>query len=225
MKPLSTSLIIGFLLMGLSCTKPKIDQKEQPFSESTYAVEVKGKWMLPDFTVPAGVHFTTFAGMVHNSNGALWEAGKQATTGIENVAETGSIGVVLAEIDSVIRSKNALSLILFTPPSATGSKSITIHCNSNYSYVSMASMIAPSPDWFIGLSKLNLYAHKKWVADTTVQLFVYDAGTEDGDVFGYSNPPTLPQQPVKLLDASSATVLANGNSSLKAIAEVRLRKL
>ncbi len=89
----------------------------------------------------------------------------------------------------------------------------------------MASMIAPSPDWFIGLSKLNLYAHKKWVADTTVQLFVYDAGTEDGDVFGYSNPPTLPQQPVKLLDASSATVLANGNSSLKAIAEVRLRKL
>ena len=47
----------------------------------------------------------------------------------------------------------------------------------------MASMIAPSPDWFIGLSGLNLYANKRWVADTTVQLFVYDAGTENGDVF------------------------------------------
>jgi len=44
-------------------------------------------------------------------------------------------------------------------------------------------MIADSPDWFIGLSGLNLYANKRWVADTTVQLFVYDAGTENGDVF------------------------------------------
>jgi hypothetical protein len=86
-------------------------------------------------------------------------------------------------------------------------------------------MIAPSPDWFIGLSGLNLYANKKWVADTTIQLFVYDAGTEEGDVFGYANPATTPQQPIRLLEASAATVLANGNSNLKAIAEVRMVKL
>lgn len=199
--------------------------QEPLFTEATYAIEVKGKWMLPDFTVPAGVHFTNFAGMVHNEKGVLWEAGKQATKGVENVAETGSTTVLLAEIDSIIRSKNALSLIFFAPPSATGSKTSTIYCNSNYSFVSMASMIAPSPDWFIGLSGLNLYANKKWVADTTVQLFVYDSGTEDGDVFDYSNQATTPQQPIKLLDASAATVLANGNSSLKAIVEIRLVKL
>lgn len=214
-----------YLLLCFSCSKAKVEDQEPLFTEATYTIEVKGKWMLPDFTVPAGVHFTNFAGMVHNLNGELWKPSKLATKGVENVAEVGTTTVILAEIDSIIRAKNALSLIFFAPPSATGSRASTIYCNSNFSFVSMASMIAPSPDWFIGLSGLNLYANNKWVTDTTVQLFVFDAGTEDGDVFGYSNPATMPQQPIKLLEASAATVLANGNSNLKAIAEIRLRKL
>jgi hypothetical protein len=217
-------LLLLFLIFLLSCKKEEII-KESEYSEATYAIEVKGLWASPDFTVPAGVHFTNFAGMVHNADGELWKPGKLATKGVENVAETGSTTAILLEIDSVIRSKNALSLILFTPPSATGTKKSTIYCNSNYSIISVASMIAPSPDWFIGLSGLNLYPNKKWVVDTTVQLFVYDAGTEDGDVFGYNNPPTNPQQPIYLLTVNEAMVLANGNTQLKAIAELRLTKL
>ncbi len=217
-------LLLLFLLLSASCKKTET-VIENKFSEATYAVEVTGKWSSPDFTVPAGVHFTSFAGMVHNANGELWKPGKLATKGVENVAETGSTTAILLEIDSVIRTKNALSLILFTPPTATGTRKTNFYCNTNYSMISFASMIAPSPDWFIGLSGLNLYNNNKWAADTTVQLFVYDSGTEDGDVFGYSNPVTNPQQPILLLDASKATVLANGNPSLKAIAEVRFTKL
>lgn len=212
------------LLFFTSCKKTQTII-ENNFSEATYTLEVTGKWSSPDFTVPAGVHFTSFAGMVHNTNGELWKPGKLATKGVENIAETGSTTAILLEIDSVIRSKNALSLILFTPPGATGTKKATLYCNSNYSLVSFASMLAPSLDWFIGLSGLNLYSNNKWVSDTTVQLFVFDAGTEDGDIFGYNNPPANPQQTIHLLQASEATVLANGNAGLKAIAEVRFTKL
>jgi hypothetical protein len=56
-------------------------------------------------------------------------------------------------------------------------------------------------------------------------LYVYDAGTEDGDVFGYNNPGTIPQQPINLLDAAKGTVLANGSNSLKPIATVRFTRL
>lgn len=217
-------LLMPLLLLLFSCKKTEII-KESDYSEATYAVEVKGLWASPDFTVPAGVHFTNFAGMVHNADSELWKPGKLASKGVENVAETGSTTAILLEIDSVIRAKKALSLILFTPPSATGIKKSTIFCNSNYSMISFASMIAPSPDWFIGLSGLNLFANKKWMTDTTVQLFVYDAGTEDGDVFGYNNLPTNPQQPIHLLTVNEAMVLANGNTQLKAIAEIRLTKL
>lgn len=217
-------LLMPLLLLLYSCKKSEIN-KEPEYSEATYAVEVKGLWAAPDFTVPAGVHFTNFAGMVHNAKGELWKPGKPATKGVENVAETGSTTVILVEIDSIIRAKNALSLILFPPPAATGTRSSTLYCNSNYPIVSFASMIAPSPDWFIGLSSLNLYNNNRWVSDTTIQLFTYDAGTEDGNVFGYANPATTPQQPIHLLEASQATVLANGNTSLKAIAVVRFTRL
>lgn len=224
MKPAFTTLMT-LVILAASCKKEDNAAEESQFSEATYSVEITGKWVQPDFTVPANVHFTSFAGMVHNADGELWKPGKLASKGVENVAEVGNTTVILSEIDSVIRTKNALSLIFFTPPSATGVRKSTIYCNSNYSRVSMVSMIAPTPDWFVGLSGLHLYSNNRWTADTTIQLFVYDAGTEDGDVFGYSNPATTPQQPIKLLDASAATVLANGNATLKAIAEIRLVKL
>ena len=213
------------LLFLITSCKKSAQIAASNFSEATYAVEVTGKWSAPDFTVPPGVHFTNIVGMVHNAKAGLWKPGSLATKGIENVAETGSIAAILLEIDSAMRSKNALSVILFAPPSATGTKQSTIYCNSNYPMVSFASMIAPSPDWFIGLSGLNLYNNNQWAADTTIQLFVYDSGTEEGDIFGYSNPPTNPQQPIHLLAATEATVLANGSTKLKAIAEVRFTKL
>ena len=82
-------------------------------------------------------------------------------------------------------------------------------------------MIAPSPDWFMGLHDVNLFKNNHWVSDTTINLLVYDAGTEEGDVFGYNNPDTSPQEPVALLTATNASVLANSNPFIGAIGTVR----
>ena len=106
------------LFLFASCNKKAIDSDSE-FEEATYSIEVTGKWASPDFTVPAGVHFTNFAGMLHNAQAELWAAGKFATKGVENVAEVGNTAVILLEIDSAIRRKNALSLILFSPPGPT----------------------------------------------------------------------------------------------------------
>ena len=83
-------------------------------------------------------------------------------------------------------------------------------------------MIAPSPDWFIGINSVSLYRNREWLKDTTIQLQVYDAGTEEGDIFGYNNPASVPQQPIQLLTPAKAMVLANGNISLAPIAQVRI---
>jgi len=82
-------------------------------------------------------------------------------------------------------------------------------------------MLGPTPDWFVGVSGINLYNNSKWVADTTINLYTYDAGTEDGDMFGYNNPATTPQQNIHILQASQARVLANGNPALAPIATAR----
>lgn len=203
----------------LSCNKDEVESTD--FSEARYRIIITGKWASPDFTVPANAHYTPFTGMVHNSQAFIWRPGYNASPGTESVAETGNTVPLLPEIDSMVAAKNAISLFAFIPPAITAQDGVNIYCNSNFSYVSFLSMLGPTPDWFIGISSLNLYSNKQWVSDTAINLYPFDAGTEDGDVFGYNNPPTVPQQPVHLLAANQATVLANGNPVLAPIATVR----
>ena len=209
------------LLLLFSCKK----ETATPFSEAAYKITVTGQWQMPQFGVPPNVHFTYFAGMIHNSTAYLWRPGSNASPGIRNVAEYGGLTQIIQETDSIIYQKNSISHIAFPPPSATGTVSSNVYCNSNYSYVSFASMIAPSPDWFIGVSSLNLYNNNQWLKDTLINLFVYDAGTKDGDVFSMTGPATTPQEPIMLQTPARATVLANGNAILAPIATVRFMKL
>ena len=195
------------------------------FSESRYTITITGKWNSPDFSVPAGAHYTTFVGMVHNSKAWLWKEGIKASPGTELLAEIGNGTTMLTEIDSMIKARNASSLILFVAPATiTSSNMVSVYCNSNYSHVSFASMLGPTPDWFVGVSGINLYNNNNWTADTTVNLYAYDAGTEDGDMFGYNNPATVPQQNIHILQALQATILANGNANLAPIATARFTK-
>jgi len=194
------------------------------FSEARYNVEIAGKWRSPEFSVPGGAHFTTFIGMVHNDKALLWKEGTKASMGVEVLAETGGGAPVLAEIDSTIRTGNGLSLLLFVAPSISGTAGVNLYCNNHFSRVSFASMLGPTPDWFVGVNGIDLYQNGKWVSDSTIQLYALDAGTEDGDVFGYNNPATLPQDNIHILQASQASVLANGNPGLVPIAAARFRK-
>lgn len=212
----------AFVFLLSSCKKE--EATTTPFSEARYTVTVTGKWASPAFTVPPGAHYTTFIGMVHNGNAFLWKEGSKASYGMEVLAETGGGGPVLAEIDSTIRTNNGLSLLLFVAPGTNTSANVNLYCNSNYTRISFASMLGPTPDWFVGVDGINLYRNGQWLADTTIDLYALDAGTEDGDVFGYNNPATVPQQNVHVLQASQSTVLTNGNPVLAPIATVRLMK-
>lgn len=220
MKTFPLVVLSGLILS--SCTKEEVPAPV--FSEARYMVEITGKWKHPQFTVPAGVHFTLVVGMVHDSGGAMWKANEKASPGVENVAEAGNPYPLLTEIDSFIIAGRASSPIIIPAPSPTGSSKGNIYCNSNYSHVSLETMLAPTPDWFTGISGFNLHPGNKWITDTTISLYAWDAGTEDGDVFGYSNPATMPQQPVRLLQVSEASVLANGNPILAPIATLRFIK-
>ena len=57
-------------------------------------------------------------------------------------------------------------------------------------------MIAPSPDWFVGVSALNLRPDDTWLLETTIDLVPYDAGTDSGANFTSSNADTNPPEPI-----------------------------
>ena len=209
-------------LIFVSCSKDK--STFTWISEARYDVTITSKWAAPAFTVPMPAHFTTFVGMVHNDKTSLWKEGGTASAGMEMLAELGNGTALLTEIESKITAGTASSLLLFLAPELTSSRSTSLYCNTNYTHVSFASMLGPTPDWFVGVSGINLYANQQWVSDTTINLYAMDAGTEDGDAFSTVNPATLPQQNIQVLAAANATVLSNGNPTLVPIATARFTK-
>jgi hypothetical protein len=215
-------LTCALSILLFSCKKEETASPD--FSEARYRVEITGKWTTPQFGVPANVHFTPVLGMVHDKNQSMWKENVLATPGVEGLAETGGLYPLLTEIDSYIAAGRAISIVVIPVPPPTGTSTANIYCNSNYSLVSFQTMLAPTPDWFTGVSGFDLYAGGKWVTDTTINLYPWDAGTEEGDVFSYDNPPTVPQRPVHLLSASDASVLANGNLTLAPIATMKFTR-
>ena len=54
-------------------------------------------------------------------------------------------------------------------------------------------MLAPSPDWFIGVDSLDLCDNGKWRESWDVTMLPpWDAGTEEGERFSLSNPASNP---------------------------------
>ncbi len=162
--------------------------------------------------------------MVHSKDTLLWSGGRLATKGLEDVAEIGNITNLNFELDAIIAKRKGLSRFSIPPPPVTGSTAIDLTFNTNYTRLSFASMIAPSPDRFLGVHDIDLFQSRKWINDTTINILVYDAGTEEGDVFSYENPATSPQQNISLLTPTNASVLANGNPEIYAIGTLRLQK-
>ncbi|MYC00123.1 MAG: tandem-95 repeat protein [Gemmatimonadetes bacterium] len=160
----------------------------------TYEVKFQGNWTLESTPggVVAGAHFTTLIGGVHGSGVTFWKVGEQASPGVELVAELGSTGTFRGEVQA---SPHTLSVIQQgVSGGGTGSATFTIDVTRSHPLLTLLSMIGPSPDWFVGVTGLSLLdGADQWRQSFVVNLYPYDAGTEDGTEFSLSNPDTDPQ--------------------------------
>jgi len=160
---------------------------------ATYTMTFEGLWTVDDITdtaMPSNAHFTQVIGATHNADTMIWAAGGMASAGVERVAETGVIGTLVGEIgqnanaDVTVRAGSSINR-----PTQTVSTTFTV--KASHPLVSVLSMIAPSPDWFVGVSSLSLYDNG-W-RNRAVDLYPYDAGTENGTGWSLFNPQTRPQ--------------------------------
>ena len=165
---------------------------------AAYRVTFEGKFtasaLASGVSVPSNEHFTTLIGAVHNGNVTFWSSGGTASAGIESMAEVGGTSALKSEITAAML--NALAVIEQSIASGgTATATVDITLTTDHPLVTLTSMVAPSPDWFVGVSGLSLRntADDGWQPSLTVDLFPYDAGTEDGTEFSLSNSATSPQ--------------------------------
>ena len=167
---------------------------QESLQSATFTVTFQGNWTTASTPggVVSGAHFTTLIGAVHNDMVTFWESGGTATAGVENVAELGIIGTFKSEINA---NSNAISVIQKSVSGGgTGSATFNVTVTNEHPLITLLSMIGPSPDWFVGVSGRSLLDMQgDWESLLEVDLFPYDAGTEDGTEFSLSNSATSPQ--------------------------------
>jgi len=159
-------------------------------------------------TLPGSAHFTALVGATHNSDVTFLEMGGMATPGIEQVAETGGFSIFENEVNTAINDNTSDQFIegpdlFFNGPGRTITISdLTI--SSEFPLISLASMLAPSPDWMIAVNSVSLLDNGgQWIPEITMDLFTYDAGTEEGNGYSLMNNPTSPHEPIALVDPST----------------------
>ena len=127
-------------------------------------------------------HFTTLVGASHNDSVVFWQRGGFASAGVEGVAEFGSTRTFLSEIATKEDKEEAIA--------ASASKIII---SQDHPLFTMISMLAPSPDWFVGIGGFDMRVDRSedtFYDEVVIPLRLYDAGTQAGDVFRLSGNGT-----------------------------------
>ncbi len=144
------------------------------------------------------VGFTQVVWVTHNSQVEFWKPGAMASSGVEHLAE---IGETFTFTDEIIAARaNIAAYDIFPPGRYLGGEetiSKTIRLCEEAPLFTFLSMLDLTPDWFIGLSGYSLLdGQGNWIPSRTVNLYPYDAGTEEGTEYSFNNPPTIPHQPI-----------------------------
>ena len=169
---------------------------------ANYTVTFLSTWSSvthPD-NYPSTSHFSGLIGVTHNNNIAFWEKGELASKGIETMAEMGHKTELINEATSAINFGNAYSILSgggINP--SPGLVSLQFEISADYSKVTLVSMIAPSPDWFVGVSNFDLCENGNWVSNKWVDLYAYDAGTDSGTRYTSSDQDTNPKENITRL--------------------------
>lgn len=188
MKKAVVLLTSAVLLAG--CGSNDSDSSSDQLSGGTgdvgYVITFEHTWDGDSFPTgfPANPHFSPLVGATHNQQAVIWRPQDQpATAGLEQVAETGKTSTFTAELNQLKQQGYVDAIFKSTGGVSPGKQSITVALSEQFPLLSAISMIAPSPDWFVGVRDVNLFTGSGWIERLELDLKLYDSGTDTGVTF------------------------------------------
>ncbi|KAK7873957.1 hypothetical protein R5R35_012966 [Gryllus longicercus] len=144
-------------------------------------------------------HFSDVIGASHERNFSFWGEGQIASDGVRMVAEWGSVRGLEQELRASARHlRTLIKAGGLWYPNVNANTSTNFRVDQRRPLLSIVSMLGPTPDWIVGVSGLNLCTRDcSWVERKTVDLFPYDAGTDNGITYMSPNSPTIPREKIR----------------------------
>ncbi|MCB1057978.1 MAG: spondin domain-containing protein [Acidobacteria bacterium] len=177
-------------------------------STAHYTVRFDATWSAASHPAefPPGPHFSALIGATHKPELRMWDTGTLASHGIRMMAEEGRTRPLANEAETAIAAGMADQVLqgggIFPSP---GNVELSFEISEDFPTVTLVTMVAPSPDWFVGVSGLSLRDAGGWVDQKIVQLLAYDAGTDSGTTFLSPNLATVPPVPVRQIQTGPLT--------------------
>lgn len=146
-------------------------------------------------TLPGNAHVSAPVVAVHSTPGAMFAVGAQASPGIEAMAERGVTSTLVNELRA-----SGLATEVRTgagvPFPAVGTRTFDVSVSQSANRISLVTMLAPSPDWFVGFADRSTFVDSQWIESATFALGNYDSGTDSGPSFTSGNADSQPRQTI-----------------------------
>ncbi|XP_072013030.1 spondin-1-like isoform X1 [Amphiura filiformis] len=206
-------VLMVVILRGTSFTFGQDDTNSDSNDESLdccacgspkYKITFEGMWSSRTHrNFPEGYdHWSDLIGASHTRDYTIWEYGGMSSLGVKQAAELGSP----IALEREIRAQGSYIKTVITAPGlwpAIGNMTALFRTNRTHNLVSVLTMLGPSPDWWVGISKANLCTEDcGWEEMKVFDLQPWDAGTDSGPTYRAANAPTRPQVPIHAITSS-----------------------
>lgn len=182
-----------------------------PDSVATYTVTFTATWSAATHpeSFPTSAHFSGLIGATHDARVTFWAPNALASPGMQAMAELGAKTPLDTEVATAIAAGTARDTLSGGAVARSpGSVALDFEIAATHPQVTLVTMIAPSPDWFVGVAGLPLLVNDAWVDTLEVELRGWDAGTDDGAAYISPNAPSNPHVPIAPLE--TGPFLVNG---------------
>jgi len=201
---------VAFLIAVEASQRPEDDCDED--SMAVYNMTFTALWSKSVFTKQYPLfrphaQWSAVVGRSHARAYNLFAVGEQASSEVKDFAETGKS----SELDADTQGMDGI-LDIFAGPAinrGVGTSTSNFFVNSYHPSVSVMSRIVPSPDWFVGVSGLDLCQDGSWIDHRSIDLQPLDAGTDQGMTFTAPNWPIDPALPITTITSQEPHHPAN----------------
>lgn len=182
-----------------------------------YQLEVDNTWSEATHPglVPVDAHFSFLGGGSHRAGVRFWEVGELASAGTVRMAEVGATDLLVDEVEDAVVAGDADASLewrhWFCPQDTMHAKCgptvVEFEMDSDFPELTLATMLGPSPDWFVGVSGLPLHDGAQWADEIVVDLRPLDGGTRSANVFALGGPKNTPPEPISEITVASGQIV------------------
>jgi hypothetical protein len=182
--------------------------------EQSYHVNFQGLWTRERHPMDfpgTDAHFSPLVAASHNDDYEMWVPGKMASPGVQLVAETGNSSILQDELAYEYGYSKVLDYDVEDGPIVSNATmNLYVDVDLDHPYISAISMIFPSPDWFVGVSSINVCDGYFWKdGPIAFSLLPWDGGSDSGLTFKAADLATDPKAPISLITTDTMGAFYN----------------